>query len=313
MKKGALFRKRNGFALIAVMWVVAFLSMILSVTILLVGVESEAVAAEEHEFRAWQLAHMGLSYASHPGVDRGNEVLSFQPEDVDEAYQVIVQAEASRINLNHVIRVGDKALLRKLFQYWLNDDVQADELTDAMIDWVDADDLVSLNGAEKEWYNERGFENRPFNREFRSLDEVRLVKGFNRIEDNIPDWKNWFTLHSVGAVDIHEAEAELLSVVGETSLANAEQFALIVKGEDEVLGTSDDFRFLSVASALDSLASEIVNTDIISQRFILQGSTLRVESVGRSGVYRKKIQAVIRMRGEVPRVLSYQETVLESE
>lgn len=305
--------KRKGFALIAVMWVVAFLSMILTVTLLLVKVEAESSISDEHTFRAWQLAHTGLSYASHPDVKRGDEALIYEPENVDEGYVVSSRSEASKINLNHVVKTGDKVLLRNLFNHWLNDDDKANQLTDAIIDWVDGDDLQSLNGAEKEWYRNRGFENRPFNRSFQSLDEIRLVKGFNEIEDRAPKWREWFTLYSEGAIDIHEAEAELLSVAAETELQKAKQFVLDVVGEDGLLGTTDDQRHPSIVSALNALGSVAVNRELITKRFILQGKTMRVESVGRSGVYRKEIQAIIRKRGEVPQVLYYQETILESE
>jgi len=306
-------KKRKGFALIAVMWVVAFLSMILTVTLFLVKVEAELVTSDEHTFRAWQLAHTGFSYAVHPDVERGDEVLTHEPTDIDEGYYVTVKPAASKINLNYVIKVGDKPLLRNLLNHWLQDDDKATQLADALVDWVDADDLESLNGAEKEWYQSRGFKNRPFNRSFQTLDEIRLVKGFNDVEDAAPEWRSWLTLNSEGGIDIHEAEPEILSVAAETEQSDAEQFVKEIKGVDEILGTTDDRRYASVTLALDALASQSVNRELIAKRFILQGQTLRVESVGRSGVYRKKIQAIIRKRGEVPQVMYYKETILESE
>ncbi len=310
--------QRKGFALIAVIWVVAFLSMILTVTLLLVKVEAELVISDEHTFRAWQQAHTGLSHAVHPEVKRGDEVLNFEPETLDESYNVTVKVEASKINLNHVIKTNDKALLKLLINHWLNDDDDGDDekatqLADALVDWVDADDLVSLNGAEKEWYQNKGFQNRPFNRSFQSLDEVRLVKGFDDVEQAFPEWRTWLTLHSEGAIDIHEAEPEILSLAAEAELQNVEQYVVEIKGEDGILGTEDDIRHASVEIALNALASQSVNRELITKRFILQGQTLRVESVGRSGVYRQKIQAIIRKRGNVPQVLQYQETILESE
>ncbi len=93
----------------------------------------------------------------------------------------------------------------------------------------------------------------------------------------------------------------------------AEQFGLEVRGGDGIVGTTDDRRYPSVISALDVLESQTLNRDLIAKRFVLQSQTLRVESVGRSGNYNKKIQAIIRKRGEVPHVLHYQETTLESE
>jgi len=222
--KGQRKRKSQGFALVAVMWLVAFLSMILSVTLLLVKVESEVVISDEHTFRAWQLAHTGLSYASHPNVSVGDPVLNYEPDKIDESYKVRIRSEASKINLNYVIRVEDKSFLRALFYRWLKDDDKATALSDAFIDWVDSDDLVSLNGAESDWYSSRGFENRPFNRSFQSLDEIRLVKGFKEVEAIIPNWRDWFTLISEGGIDIHDTEPNILSVAAGVELADAERF-----------------------------------------------------------------------------------------
>ena len=125
-------KQRRGLALIAVMWVVAFLAMILTVTLLLVKVEAETIISEEHSFRAWQLAHTGLSYASHPDVSRGDDILNHAPTDVDEAYVVSVKSEASKINLNFVLKSGDKALLRNLLNEWLDDEDQANLTIDGI-------------------------------------------------------------------------------------------------------------------------------------------------------------------------------------
>jgi type II secretory pathway component PulK len=53
----------------------------------------------------------------------------------------------------------------------------AAELVDALVDWVDEDDLEEPQGAEYEDYEEMGYTNRPFNRPFYSLDEMNQVRG----------------------------------------------------------------------------------------------------------------------------------------
>ena len=312
--KQIYYKKEKGFALIAVIWVVAFLSMLFMVTLMLLKVEAESTISAEHSFRAWLQAHKGLSYASHPDVERGDDdALIYEPVGVDEGYKLTIKPEASMININYVLKTGDKSLLKNLFNHWLNDDVKASELTDAFVDWVDKDDVVSLNGAENEWYVAQGFKNRPFNRNFQSLDEVSLVKGFDEIESLVPDWREWFTLYSEGTIDLHDAEPELLSVVAETELDIAEKFVRDIKGEDGIMGTSDDKRYGKKDLALDKLESKKINRELILNRFRLRGRILRVESVGRSGNYQSNIQAVIRNQGDVVRVLYYQETTLESE
>jgi general secretion pathway protein K len=46
---------------------------------------------------------------------------------------------------------------------------------DSLRDWIDEDDLVRLNGAEKEYYEKLGYQ--PRNRPLSTLDEITLVKG----------------------------------------------------------------------------------------------------------------------------------------
>ena len=91
----------------------------------------------------------------------------------------------------------------------------AQEIADALTDWVDADDDVALNGAEKDDYEKAGRINQPFNRPFYDLSEVRLVRGMDLVEAVRPDWRNWFTIWSGGALDLNEAPAELIAAAAE--------------------------------------------------------------------------------------------------
>jgi len=308
-----VYKQQKGFALVAVIWVVGFLTMVLTVTLIFVKKEAETVTESEHSFRAWQLAHTGLSYGSHSDVKLNDDVLSFSSKDFDESYSVELRSEDAKININHVVVSEDKEFLRNLFKLWLDDLDKANQLTDAMVDWVDSNDLESLNGAEKDWYIAKGYQNRPFNREFLTLDEIRLVKGFTEVEERVPDWRSWFTVYSSGPIDIHEAEPKILSVAAETDLINAEQFFVGVRGIDELLGTDDDLRYTDLESALDALNSFSLDRFTVIERFTLQGSTTSIESTGRSGEYRTKISAVIRKQSRGANLLSYEETNLTSE
>ncbi len=52
-------------------------------------------------------------------------------------------------------------------------------LADAIFDWIDQDDLVRLNGAEKKYYHELSSPYEPGNAPFKSMSELFLVKGMN--------------------------------------------------------------------------------------------------------------------------------------
>jgi len=53
------------------------------------------------------------------------------------------------------------------------------KLVNAIIDWRDEDDLVGLEGAEKEEYKEAGLSYQPPNKPFKSIEELQMVLGMN--------------------------------------------------------------------------------------------------------------------------------------
>ncbi|MBF0257893.1 MAG: general secretion pathway protein GspK [Desulfamplus sp.] len=56
---------------------------------------------------------------------------------------------------------------------------EADAFTDALLDWLDPDDLVRLNGAENAYYNDIYPPCDPGNGPFKSMSQIFLVKGFS--------------------------------------------------------------------------------------------------------------------------------------
>ncbi len=102
---------------------------------------------------------------------------------------VRVDSEASRININ---KAGDMVIRDKIKKICLNNchigaagsdrksDLLADEITDAILDWKDADDLVRLNGAEKEYYISHHKPFVPADGRFKKITELLMVKGVTR-------------------------------------------------------------------------------------------------------------------------------------
>ncbi|MBF0467792.1 MAG: general secretion pathway protein GspK [Desulfamplus sp.] len=56
---------------------------------------------------------------------------------------------------------------------------EADAFTDALLDWLDPDDLIRLNGAENAYYNDIYPPCDPGNGPFKSMSQIFLVKGFS--------------------------------------------------------------------------------------------------------------------------------------
>jgi len=306
--------RARGFALVAVLWVIMILSGVLIATLSLVKMESEGVTEEVNAYRAGLVAHTGLSYAVHPSVDRDDPILRYQSTDYDEGYFVTVSPEGKRFNLNTILQGSDKALMRNILEHWGLEEADAASLADAMVDWVDRGDTLSLNGAEKADYEAMGFNDRPYNRPFDDLEDVRMVRGFAQAEQLRPDWREWFTLRSEGQLDIHEAASELLQVAAEVEESQADEFVANVKGEDGIYGTEDDLNYPNVEAALTAMASPGGNRrGVIQSRFVNHGQILRIESEGRSGRFRANIIATIQKQGSKPNIIDYKERFSESE
>lgn len=298
----------------AVLWVILILSGILVATLSMVQVEANTVSKEVNAYHASMQAHTGLSYAVHPNVDRDDPLLTAQSPDYDASYRVEIEPEGVRFNINFILQRKDKTLLKNIFQRWGMEEESSAALTDALVDWVDAGETAELNGAEKDWYESAGYNDRPYNKPFADLEDMRLVKGFALAERLQPNWRDWFTLRSEGGLDVHEARPEFLAVAAEVEDSVAQQYSQNAKGDDGRFGTEDDLSYPNVDSALTALSSPGGNRrSAIAARFVTHGRTMRIESIGRSGNFQAHIIATVQSQGAKPNILDYQERVTESE
>ena len=95
--------------------------------------------------------------------------------------------ESAKIDLN----VAKEALLRSLFvNVGGTDPDRAAQITDAIFDWRDADDLARPNGAEEADYRAAGLKYKPANAPFETVTELARVKGvtaaiYARVADSL--------------------------------------------------------------------------------------------------------------------------------
>jgi len=102
------------------------------------------------------------------------EIQEGKTDEVKGRYGII--DEASKININ----VASRGQLLKYFGQFELEDVTAAELTDALIDWRDADDIpVSQSGAESSYYFSLDPSYRAKNRPFETVEELLMVKGYD--------------------------------------------------------------------------------------------------------------------------------------
>lgn len=291
-------------------WLIAILAMACMAALRVVSFDMDIASAKIHGFRAKQLAEMGIAVASNPTVKRADPILHRIDEEQGESFEVKMVSEGGRFNINALLLRDDKVLVRSMFVDWgLNLD-QAQEVADALADWVDGDDEVSLNGAEKEWYEKEGRINQPFNRPFYSLDEMRQVRGMDLVEAVRPDWREWFTIWSAGSLDLNEANAELIAAAAEVPVDSANSIVEKVRGPDGIRDTDDDVPFQNAADALALLGVDTNARPDIGRRFTVNDTTVRLESTGSAEGAKRRINLILRNRTGRPAILERSEEVI---
>lgn len=304
-----LSKKNRGAALLTVLIILTTLSAIIISSITLVHYKMTDQLVDMEEMEATALAHRGLSIGVNPLIKSNDPHLDYVSGDGRQSYTVLLSSEDKRININEVLKRGDKNLLRQLFTSWGVDFDQASAVVDALVDWVDVNDVVELNGAETQYYEELGYVGRPYNIPFSEVADMSLVKDFAVVESLRPDWDHFFTIQGDAKLDIHAIDVELLAVAAEVDEFRAEGFVMEVRGEDEAANTEDDHIFSSLGAALDALGvgEESSERGRIMARFRLRGNTKRIESIGISGNVRKKILAIIQRSGNRITILEQKE------
>ena len=298
----------------AVLWLIAILGMATMVALRVISFDMELATSKVQGSRARQFAEMGIAIGSNPVVKRADPILHQADAGAGGNFDVKLTSEGGRFNINAVLLRNDKALLRDLFVSWGLDLDAAQAVTDALGDWVDADDDESLNGAEKAWYESQGRINQPFNRPFYNMDEMRLVRGMDLVEAVRPDWRNWFTLWSSGALDLNEASAELIAAAADVPVDLAELIPKTVRGTDGVRDTDDDDAFEDgapgVKRALALLGLDATIRPDLVQRFTVNDTTTRIESTGFAGSAKRRITVVVRNRTGKPAILDRFEEII---
>jgi general secretion pathway protein K len=175
--KGA--RPDRGIALLLVLW-----SLVLLGTLALGfswSMRTEAMAARNgiDETRAYFQARTGVNravmlLASMPA----DNVLaaSIAGEDGDASYEVRVESESGKVNVN---LVADEVLLGMLRQAGLPEE-EAEGMRDAILDWRDEDDVPRPRGAERAEYGRMTEPISPRNGKIRGIGELMHVMGVTR-------------------------------------------------------------------------------------------------------------------------------------
>jgi len=281
--------RERGAALLAVLWIVALLIGLVAGVSLLLLQDMEYTAVKSQAFRARMLGEMGLAIAMNPDIKPDDPLLRHQLSD-DERVEVEYTGEDGFLNPNMLLQREDRQTLRRIFAYWGMDLRDADFLIDAMLDWVDQDNFKRVNGAESKAY---GRNDMPFNRPFRSVEEMSLVRGMELVEQGYPQWRSWFSVYAAGALDVNEARPEIISAVTGADIRLCTQLRATRMGRDGIPNTKDDAKFPDVPSAITALQVAPGQPGYWEQILSVNSNTRRILVKVQVGDFHREVAAVV--------------------
>jgi general secretion pathway protein K len=262
------------------------------------GVSNRSLEAEA-------MACSGAEVALHPSVKPGSTVLhgSFPP---NQSYEARITGEAGRLNLNLLLGGGNPPpqnveLLRKYLEVKGVDLNERDHMIDTLMDWIDPDNLVRLNGAE----DDEGY--KPSNAPLKTIDELKRVQGWQEFTSRA-NWDADFTIQSTEPkININWASRDVLLALPGFTEGLADRFISLRRGPDDIEGTDDDVKFTNLQELQIALGFRPDQFNELANLLTVNDSVVRVVSVGKSGAVTRTVRMVILKQGNGIRLLSWKE------
>ena len=236
---------RRGSVMIAVLWVIT----VMMILVLGLGFESrsdvERTILYRDRAKAYWLARAAVErvkfdYAESRRTGQEDHELKarFRYEFEGGYAECILQSQSSLMSANST----NRELWHQLLKLYLPEDQARDQVIDAILDWMDPDDLEQLNGAELEYYQSLTPPYLPRNGPFNSVEELLLVRGITEPmfygslhrQNGVPGLKD---LLSVKAQDINRFDVNTcpLGILMAFLEIDAEQAREVIKARNEKL------------------------------------------------------------------------------
>ena len=294
--------KSRGAALLLSLWALFLLAALVMSWALNIDSRLNISGTENRILEAQAMAASGAEVAIAPTINPNSPNLQgkFGPR---QSYSARITGEGGRLNLNWIL-AGEQPtrleILRKYLEIKGIDLNERDRMIDCLLDWVDPDNLVRLNGAEEsEDYH-------PANTLLTRIDQLKKVKGWSQFT-SAPGWDDDVTLNSNGPVDLAWASRDvLLSLPGMTEpLVDA--FLQLRRGPDGIDGTDDDAQFKSLEDVRTMLGFTPEQFKWLAGLVGFKDPVFRIVSVGKSGDTTRVVQMVIRKVGAAPQMITWKE------
>jgi general secretion pathway protein K len=295
-------RSKKAAAIMLSLWALFLLSAMVISWALDIDTRLTNSGSASRALEAEAMACSGAEIALHPNVKAGSSLLrgQFPP---NQSYEARVTGEGGRLNLN-LLLAGQNPQFIELLRRYLEikgvDLNERDHMIDCLLDWIDPDNLVRLNGAEDDPNYKAA------NKPLTTLEELKRVRGWAEFTSR-PDWDADLTIMSADPrIDVLWASRDvLLSLPGMTE-GLVDRYLSVRPGPDGIQGTEDD-PIKSPGDFQVALGVTQVQFERIAPFVTLNGPVLRVVSVGRSGTATRTVRMVISKVGSAIQLKSWKE------
>ncbi len=301
MKRRAI-QSRGGAALLLSLWALFLLSAMVISWALEIDSRLALNGNATRVLEAEAMACSGSEIALHPAINAGSPLLRGGFSRT-ETYEARITGEGGRLNLNWVVAGENPARIELLRRYLEQKGVDLNErehMIDCLLDWVDPDNLVRLNGAEDEG------DYRPANTLLTRLDDLKRIRGWSDFAAR-PDWDAELTVNSTGPIDLAWASRDLLLSLPGMNDALIDQFLAFRAGPDGAESTEDDAVFKSIDEVRLALGFSAEQFKQLAPLVSFKDQVVRVVSVGRSGDVKRTVQMIVRKTGAIPQLITWKE------
>jgi type II secretory pathway component PulK len=279
-------------AILLAMWALFLLSAMVISWALDINTRLTISGGANRLLEAEAMACSGVEVGMHPAVKAGSAALrgSFAP---NQSFEARITGESGRLNLKFLLAGENPAnieLLRKYLEVKGVDLNERDRMIDCLLDWVDPDNAVRLNGAE----NEPDY--KPTNGPLRTLEELKRVRGWEELTSR-PNWDADFTLNSTDAkIDINSASRDVLLALPGFTEPMADRLLQLRSGPDGTEGTEDDLK-LDAAILQNALGFRQDQFNQLAALITFDSQVVRIVSIGKSGPVARTVRVVIYKQG----------------
>ncbi len=236
-----LFDKQKGVALIAVLWVVAFLAAIASTVAHQSRTSLQMTKNRIDMLQMNQVVESAIllriadqiNTPQFESTSLDNKLLPSLPEGI--RVQLSINDESGKVDLNTAPNAVFQSLLLEL---GLDEDT-AISVTNSILDWRDPDEFTRANGAEDNEYLKSGYRYGSKDADFERIEELQLVYGVT--PELYAALQPYITVYTQDfGVNVSVASNLVKRAVSNASLLQSD-----LTDEDELLGDQEEFTSLT--------------------------------------------------------------------